>query len=148
MSSNNMLLEDNNITKKIQFVFPTVNMINIAFIKVQQEDIFQNLITCDDYWVCLKKSYTLLMSLTQLGVGSFLLLPNYLCKYVVVILMLCLVCALFVTNTSVRPGMCFELPTPVAAQSTLRCVTLSGSFKGDTLVCMYACTHVGQLLQT
>jgi hypothetical protein len=25
---------------------------------------------------------------------------------------------------------------------------LSGSFKGDTLVCMYACTHVGQLLQT
>jgi hypothetical protein len=115
MSSNNMLLEDNNITIFSIFFFPTVNMINIAFIKVQQQDIFQNLITCEDYWVCLKKSYTLLMSSTQLQVGSFLLLPKYLCKYVVVIVMLCLACALFVTNTSVRLGMCFELPTPVAA---------------------------------
>jgi hypothetical protein len=88
------------------------------------------------------------MSSTQLQAGSFLLLPNYICKYVGVIVMLCLACALFVTNTSVRPGMCFELPTPVAARSTLRYVTLSESFKGDTLVCMYACTRVGQLLQT
>jgi hypothetical protein len=91
------------------FVFPTVNMINIAFIKVQQQDIFQNLITCDDYWVCLKKKVTHYLWV-QLNCRWA---PSSFCQTISVYV--CCwncngvfgVCALFVTNTSVRLGMCF-----------------------------------------
>ncbi len=142
MSSNNMLLEDNNTT-----IFSN----SFSYCQYDKHCFHQSTTTrylseLDHMWRLLglsEKKLHITYEFNSTAGGLLppfaklsLLLPNYLCKYVVVIVVLCLACALFVTNTSVRPGMCFELPTPVAAQSTLRYVTLSEFFKGDTLVCM------------